>query len=464
MNGKDLDFDERIVDYLSTVDLPEKEILETNPWSGPIGLITWGLILTTFRLNAAYLQYILPTIGVVLLFLGFRSLRHENKYFRVVWGFSVVRLWLRIADLIRVSTPLNSIDYPEPVVGGLALAFQVVTFLYFQAALNETQRKAQKRIEDAPLVRASLWAAVVYLVSLSPLSMSWLAFLFLAVCYVGIVRSLYKIGAQLGDAGYVLMNSRVRVNSRTVGCLYSLLALATVIVCASLSNHLSLDPRVFHQPETTPLRENVLNLGFPAECLQRLSDTHVLMLSDAVSVEAFRESLKNIDSTTVYVEMPEKVMYVMQYFTWKTGWPVWQDGILIVGETKTQDKRIVDSGLFYRKNGIDYSADFPRLECRSMAQSTVFGTVHPVAIAGALSFPFGSESQGGYVFCRYSVMADTDRYITNTIFNYVHLSNPLRIPYARTEDLILGGAYMFGNKLQQHYTSYGSRALAGTNR
>ncbi len=168
---------------------------------------------------------------------------------------------------------------------------------------------------------------------------------------------------------------------------------------------------------------------------------------------------KNIESTTVYIEMPKNVVYVMHYFTWEGGNPVWQDGILISGETETDDKQIISSSLFYSKRGTVYTADFPRLICDKLTQNTMFGTYYPVLITGALSNPFGSEDQGGYVLYRYTVKTESDIYVTHSNLSYAHLSNPLHIPYTKTEDLILSGAYTFEDRLQQHYTNYESLAL-----
>jgi hypothetical protein len=94
----------------------------------------------------------------------------------------------------------------------------------------------------------------------------------------------------------------------------------------------------------------------------------------------------------------------------------------------------------------------------------MFGTYYPVLITGALSYPFGSEEQGGYVLYRYTVMTDSDIYDTHAIFSYVHLLSPLHIPYTRTEDLILSGGYTFEDMLQQHQTKYESLALKETNK
>jgi hypothetical protein len=487
MSQKDLDFDQRMIDPPSDVAPPDEEIRRINPWSRPIGFITWGFILTTLRLDFLALRYILPTIGVALIFIGFRSLRNQNKYFKIAWLLSILKLFLQLADLVSVSTPLHLANRPHPTVAAAMLTFQIAMFLVFQAALQQTSQKAGRALQGYPLLWASLWTTAAYLVALSSLSGSWLIFFPMAVCYVLIARSLFRIGDQLDDTGYILTSAPVRIGNRAFGWGYFLVALATVAVCSVCSTHLRLEQQEYSPPETTPARQCLLDMDFPAQALRYLGDECVAMLGDALHVESFDKLLmfdprrmehredseghtiyitdtyepgkKNIEATTVYIELPENVVYVLQYFTWQAGRPIWQDGIVISGETQADDKQIVGSGLFYSKNGRAYTADFPRLVCDRMVQSTMFGTSYPSLIAGALSYPFGSEKRGGYVLYRYTVAADSDIYATHSTLSYVHLLSPLRIPYAGTEDLIVGGAYVFEDRLQQHYTTYESLAL-----
>ncbi|MFA7550753.1 MAG: hypothetical protein WCZ68_08440 [Sedimentibacter sp.] len=483
MSEKDYNFDKQMIEQLSYVTPPEEEVRKTNPWSKPIGFITWGFILTTMHLNFLYLQYILPVIGVILIFLGFRSLRNENKYFKVAWLLSILKLSLHLGDLVWISTPLNIMDYPKFAIGSVMFPFQIALFLVFRAALKETSKKADRLMESDPLLWATLWTIAAYLIALSPLSNSWLIFIPMLVCYIFIVRSLYSIGDELDDTGYVLTNAPVKISNQTFGWTYFLIAFTVVIICSIFSNHLKLQSQEYFHPETTEARQHLLDLEFPAEALRYLSNEDVTMLSEAVNVESFSKLLmidakriehqesygnstqithtyepgkKNIQAATVYIEMPKNIMYVMQYFKWNGGRPIWQDGILISGETAADDKQIISSGLFYSKRDVEYTADFPRLVCDRMTQQSMFGTYYPVLITGALSYPLGSEDQGGYVLYRYTVKVDSDIYDTYNIFSYVHLLSPLHIPYTRTEDLILSGAYTFEDMLQQHQTKYES--------
>jgi len=490
MNEKDFVFDQQMINQLSELPPPEEEIRITNPWSKPIGFITWGLILTTLQLNFLYLQYILPTIGVMLIFLGFRSLRDESKYFKAAWVLSIAKLLLQLGYLVRATTPLHTADYPEVAVGAVMLAFQIATFLIFQAALNEIFKKVGKQTQSAPLLRASLWTAAAFLIALSPLSESWLVFIPMVICYILIVRSLYRIGGELDDEGYVLTNAPVRISNRSFGWAYFFVALATVITCCICSNHLKLEPQAYQPPETTEARQHLLDMEFPTQALQYLTDEDVSMISGAVDIKASSQLMMfdakevehreisgastfitftyepgkyNIEATTVYIEMPENMVYVLQYFTWEGGQPVWQDGIQISGESQAEDWKIISSGLFYSKNGTNYTADFPRLVCGSMTQTGMFGRSDFVQIAGALSYPFASEHQGGYVLYRYTFLYDSDIYATHANLSYMHFLSPLHIPYANTEDRILSGAYSFSDIMQQHYTTYESLELRQRN-
>lgn len=491
MSRKDYNFDQQMIDRLSYMIPPEEEIRKTNPWSKPIGYITWGFILTTWHLSFIYLQYILPTIGVILIFLGFRCLRNENKYFKIAWILSILKLVLHLGDLISVSTPLNIVDYPELTIGTVMFPFQIAMFLVFRAALKGTYNKAGRLMKADPLLGASWWTTAAFLIALSPLSNSWLIFIPMMICYILIVRSLFRIGYQLDDTGYVLTNSSVRISNRTFGRTYFLIALMTVIMCSVFYNHLKLEPQEYSLPETIEARQHLLDMGFPAEALQYLGDQDVILLNSAVNIESFSKVLmfdarkvehreisegytyitytyepgkRNMENTTIFIETPENVVYVMQYFKWLGGNPVWQDGILISGETKANDKEIISSSLFYNKKGTEYIANFPRLVCDRITQNTMFGMDYSVMIVGALSYPFDSKDQGGYVLYRYTVGADSDIYVTQATFSYVHFLSPLHIPYTRTEDLILSGAYTFEDRLQQHYTNYESLAFRDINK
>ena len=50
-----------------------------------------GLALSTLTLNFLNLQYILPAIGLLFLWLGFRRLRQVNGWFKACWIVTILR-------------------------------------------------------------------------------------------------------------------------------------------------------------------------------------------------------------------------------------------------------------------------------------------------------------------------------------------------------------------------------------
>ena len=482
MDKKDSKLDQEIIENLKEIAPPENEISDINPWKIPINSITWGLILTTIHLNFLYLQYILPTIGVILVFIGFRSLRNENKYFRTIYFAAIVKLVIHLLNIIRVATPLNILNYPELAIGCVLTSFQIFIFLTFHKALKEVYINAGKTMDSSPLIGATLWTVFAFLLAISPLAETWLAFITMIIFYVLIIKSIFSIGEQLDDTGYLLTYAPVKISDKRFGRIYFALIMVIGISFNISSNHLKLESKEFSYPNNTQLRESFIDMGFPEDVLRYLENSDLELLKDLVDVQVGNELLmfdpkeiehvegtenrrmisytyeprnKNIDARTIFIEMPEKTLYVMQYFKWIGGNPIWQDGIMITGNHEIENRAIISSGLFYSKNGGEYMADFPYLDMESVERHTFFGTHWAEPIRGTFSFPIGSQNQGGYVLYRYGTMLD-DRYLIASLFEYLHQSNPIRIPYTRTEDLILNGSYSLNNNYKQHYTTYES--------
>ncbi|HZK02306.1 MAG TPA: hypothetical protein VFC96_05515 [Anaerovoracaceae bacterium] len=495
MKQQEYGFDNQIIDGLSEITPPEYEIGRINPFSVPIEFVTWGLVLTTLHLNFLYLQHVLPIIGAILIFLGFRSLRNANIYFKVLWVLSIVKPIHHLADIIVKTTPLNLIEYPEITLGLISLAFNVTMFLIFHKGLKEVYKKANRQMESSPLISASIWMVAAFIIAISPFSQSWLIFIPMIILYILIIRSLLAVGKELDDTGYILANSPVKISNRTVRRTYFLLALAIVIGCNVYFGHLKLKPQEYQVPSVTEARQHLLNMGFPSNALQYLGDQDVAMLKGAKNIETFDKLLmfdstkvehqegppsdmyithtyepgkRNMEVSTIYIEVPDNTVYIMHYFNWTGGRPIWYDGIVIhgafseseVSDNREKNKEIISSSLFYKKKGIEYIADFPRLICEQTEVNTMFGSYVASPIRAGLSFPLGSKDQGGYVLYRYKSDSVGDNvFAAYSTFNYIHRLSPLGLPYFRTEEKMLSGGYEFLDELNQHYTTYDSQAL-----
>lgn len=330
----------------------------------------------------------------------------------------------------------------------------------------------------------SIWTIASFFIALSPLSQSWLIFIPMIGFYIMIIRSLYSIGGQLDDTGYLLKNSPVRINNKTFGWSYFIIALIIIVGFNIYSNHLKLEPSKFIPNKITHEGQILINMGFPEDALQYLNENKVSILKEAINIETINKLLmfdakkiehstssgshtyvshsyepdkRNLQATTIYIEMPESEMYVMVYFTWKGRKPIWQDNFSINSDNDF-DKEIVSSGLFYSKNNMKYIAYFPRITCENISIDTMFGPYNHSPIRAALSYPFGAKNQGGYVLYRYRVdfpEKKGNKFSTYVDFNYSHRVGPLYFPYRDAEDR----PFEIIDGLQQQYTNYESLEL-----
>lgn len=71
------DFNEKQLEQMLCEHLPETALAgaltDINPFREAVSKVIAGLVLTTFTLQFLYLNYILPTIGVMLIYLGMRD-------------------------------------------------------------------------------------------------------------------------------------------------------------------------------------------------------------------------------------------------------------------------------------------------------------------------------------------------------------------------------------------------------
>ena len=64
-------------------DLPPEEIVRSvTPWRRAMDRVLTGSALRAVTLSLFGLQYLLPALGTLLLLLGYRALRRENRWFR----------------------------------------------------------------------------------------------------------------------------------------------------------------------------------------------------------------------------------------------------------------------------------------------------------------------------------------------------------------------------------------------
>ncbi|MDF2541681.1 MAG: hypothetical protein K0S47_1399 [Herbinix sp.] len=418
---------------------PEDEQMnKSNPWHTPISYITWGFILTTLTLNFLLLQYIIPTLGVVLLSLGFRSLKKENHCFYIAWVLVTIKMIWHAMYLIASATP-------------------IVTYI-----------KSNILIE---MIAVTLQFVLITIFAYTPFANFWPVSIPMILIYLIIIRSLYKLGNELKDIAFVSNDSE---RAKGIGIIWGYVLSCIILVsigCIS-SNHLKVMETEHVMVSESETREKLKQMDFPEDILLDLSDRDVAKLTEAIHIETSSELLSfdpvkvttqsrsnayivsnkpgdcNLKVSTIFIEFPENLLYVIVHFNWMENKAYWQDGFTIWGE---DGFALLNGVLLYEKQGIEYSAPILRLKCEELTSYGWFGTNSSQQISGAVSYPFLSEHQRGYVF--YRIQLPKEQLLGCNCFNYIHYIQPFQYPYVKTEDRILNGNYP-GDSMRQHYTNF----------
>ena len=474
----DLRFDELLQEDAAA--LPPPSDGAVNPWQMAMGQILWGMGLTTITLNILYLDYILPALGAVLLVLGFRTLRRENKPLGWCYKLALAALLLRGVIYVLLALPMelgNTLAYCTALVT-LAL------YICLWRGMVGVSRRAGAEKPAAPAAGAM---AVLYglLLPLAYIGLEgWLLVVPLLVIYIVILRSMAKLSRSLADTGYVITAAPVRLPGWAVLWGSLGLLLAAILLAAFLGQRYPTDWQAREDaPQDETIRQQLLAKGFPSYVLDDLTAEEVSRMAGAVRVYrqverlysdtdhrtittthymsdpdrplVYDHTITDVDGegerhytyvyrvydtleqtmTHVAVELPEedgvrRYIYI-HHLTYDTQpsprltealelWPAWQ---VEIGWTPGG---AVSGRLLCERSGGEQTAPFYSLTGGSQQITDIFGTRWEQQITALWSRPVHAEKIRAYVF--YDALRLEDSWVIESWTNYARQTAPV-YPY-----------------------------------
>ena len=281
----DLRFDQLLRENASA--LPPA-MAEVNPWREAMWLVLWGMGLTTITFNFLYLDMILPALGGILLVLGFRTLRQENRALQWCWRLSIAIASVRSASFALAALPVDVKSIPAYAV--MAMTFALYCCLW--RGMVGVSRAAGAEKPAAPAAGALvIFYAVICALAFLELS-GWLAVLPVLIAYIVILRNLVKLARSLADTGYAIHAAPVRLPSTAVLWGYLGLTLAAVLLAMFLGQRYPMNWQVRDDaPQDETIRAELLDLGFPEQVLDDLTAEEAAHMSGAVKVYTETEPL-----------------------------------------------------------------------------------------------------------------------------------------------------------------------------
>lgn len=410
---------------------PEDVVRAVSPWRHAMNQVLWGFALTSISLNFLLLNYILPSIGAVLMLLGFRTLR-ANRHFRLAYYASMLRCALQIAVLFLAATVIRS-EVVDLVLTVLSAVFALTVTLELYMGIMDAQEAAVLELRaPAAAIWLMVWYILLYALGLLTAAGSIVGLLMLAA-FIVILVSLEKLSKQLDEAGYAVEAAPVRLSDRTVGALLALAAAAAVALGLAFFSRYDMDwePQPERGEEAAAVAEKLMELGFPDYALADLADRDVLLCEGAVQALSSTDMLSFRDgsellTTGVAVLLPE-------FDGWEDYWLIfhhfeWQDGARLPGTDSAElwatsgwmldHKNPAHGQLLYSDDGVTYAAPpAEHVQCLDYQYTGGFG----------FSFPRGAEEARGYL-CYGLIGSSDDCVHLNSWLNYQHQTSALMYP------------------------------------
>ena len=305
MNDKELD--RLLLEEAAGLPPPEDVVAACNPWREAMTRILLGLALGTFRLEFLYLQYLLPLLGAVLLYLGCRSLRESGVWFRLCWVLSGGLLGLHMARDVLGATPVLEWIAGRPALdlalAGIFTAVNVVLLAALRKGVREQFSAAGDRPRDwlgrglavyLLSVAAAVWTQLVPGTQPGMIGVQitneWLyygrAAAFIAL-RIYLLVCIYRQGEALAGRGYGVVPAPVRLSARGVVLLAFGLVLAAIPAALFLSCRESPAPETQAAPLTREqrlVRQRLEELGLPETVAAALDGAELERLEGAEQV------------------------------------------------------------------------------------------------------------------------------------------------------------------------------------
>ena len=274
MNKRNDHLDEFFSDSLP--ELPPDDIArEVSPWRKHMQNVLCGLALTLVTFNLSWLTYMLILCGALTLFLGLRALRKTDRAFAVGTVAALANLVAKGAMIILGSTVIR--------IQNLSTALTVTSIISCVIILISLAVGLGNII---PGGTKAFWLLVWYLVICLLGLMNFTGIivpLVLVAAYLLILRSLWKLSGELEDNGYAIVPVAPKLSDRTVTIISIVVMLAGIAAGFLFGSKYPMKWRPA-ESGTSNVREELLELGFPADVLADLTDEEIADCEGAARV------------------------------------------------------------------------------------------------------------------------------------------------------------------------------------
>ena len=453
---------EDIIDTPPSADLTT----EFTPWRRAMNRILWGTGLTTLTLNFWNLNVILPAIGVVLLLLGYRALRDENRWFKLGYYLSILRcIWWLTA--FGVNMTIFSADSNAQAILKVGTYFMLIPGFLKLLSLRNGIRKVQRKVGLPPHGGNGMLVWYLIMTALGLVNFSGFSVWGLLIAYIFILRNLCMLPKELDEAGYAISPAPVRISDRCIQLAFSGIIVVSMVIGYGFLQKYPMDWEPLKQTTSRDVQDvkaELMKLGFPERVLNDMTNEEILSCDGAVfvlvehrdydmdqgrgigtqeeinggKIALITEDQAERQLCTTYVGVKfddgREKWKLIHHFEWLDErsfygteaiqmWPYSQTGWNVSGDFTGR--------LLYELGGQTYTSNYHSLDKITYQTDPLFaqmlGQRDSTDVFATFSFPNEGSGHRGYVMYELSEMMDG--YIISSWFNYGHQQRWFQFPY-----------------------------------
>ena len=437
------------------------DLERVTPWKQAAYRTLWGLGLYTVMLNHSPWNVIQPVLGLLLLLLGLRALRRENRGFALSYDIAWMQTACFLYKMAAKCTVFQDVLLPQ----WLAYVRMVLDILLIAAlwqGFRRSRKKAGLSSGNGPFLFLLGWYGALLGLGLS--GANGLPVLALLAAYIAVLAALFALARQLYTAGYALRPAAKRLPDWML-CLLLTLALLLAMVAGWLLGGqypMAWQPR--RQTPQTEAAQHLLELGFPADLLADLRPEDVESCAGAVEIVVQGEvrgtgyarqepgsistthGRPDLQMTHVAVKLSDAPQRwrIFHHFRWLDG--AWLNGTEAIQVWPTtgngydwQQTEAFEGWFLCERDGQTMTSHGHTFGVEHyVSDSLFFGSQTRADFLAAFSYPKDSIHQRGYVSY---AMVDTDpqrRYVIDSWLNYEH-QNARCFPVQQAIDVLRRG-------------------------
>ena len=260
--------------------------MEESFWKQTYEKILIGMGLFGITLKFLFLNQILPFIGALLLFTGFRKLRSENRWLKAGYAGAALKVVITIVNIVIGSVLEREkiyVSYVWKVIvfcGGILPVFLMVCLFL---GMREELEKRKAEIKNEVLLHIIIWYVVVTVLAVREYE-GWILGLAIVAAYIGILVELKNIAEKLEQAEYVLEEHPVRISDGRYAAGAAILTAAGLLIgytCFGSYHMAWTTAKETQDSASEEIKAHLLSLGFPEEILHDLKEEDILACKNA---------------------------------------------------------------------------------------------------------------------------------------------------------------------------------------